>query len=640
MPSTPLLANQVRLQRVIFALFLLILCGLVGLYVYLDFHRIRTTENEKLATQATVVSLNVEQHITSIDRMIEEILALQQFVDIVQQRDHIQSLVNAIPIIRSIIVLDRAGWQVMGTRDQNNGSNFSHRPYFQSVLADPQPLKLHISPPYLTLRGDLSIALSKAIFDSDGRLQGVVMVALEPSYLRRLMESTLYAADMWAALRHINGDKVIRVMGGIPGEQQDSSAGELGLKQWPPVDGRDAPLIVESQEAGAGLQLVATSTIAGYSAVEALPLQVIMGRDYDSAMTNWRRAALLQGMLLALLMVTTTAGLIFLQRRQARDTSRRTAYLRRIRRDQQRIQATERDFRIIVERTTTCIVRLDTQGRFSYVNPAFCNLFGLSEQEAIGLDFSSLVPENHIASIRLLVDETLQQLSEQQFRAACTTPHGTLHMEWALCSVVDPTQTMQGVIGIGHDISSHINLHEELRVLAERDGLTGLYNRRHFLENGSAQTAHAHRYQQALAIMALDLDHFKKVNDTYGHHAGDLALQTCARLMQQACRESDIPARIGGEEFAILLPGTPIEGAILVANRLRASIEQQAVVLDDGSSLRLTASFGVATLEENDTIDSLLQRADKALYAAKKNGRNRVEAGQAHINDNPTDSLT
>lgn len=624
MSPAPLLFNQARLQRLVFALFLLILTLLISLYAYLDFQHLRETENEKLANQATVVSINVEQHLISIDRMIEEILALQQFVDDEQQRDHIQSLVNAMPIIRSISILDSNGVQVMGTRDHNNGVSFSHRPYFLNVLADPQPLKLHISPPYLSVRDDLTLSLSKAIHDHDRQLQGVVSVTLEPSYLRRLMESTLYATDMWAALRHIDGNKVIRVMGGIPGEQQDTRSGELGLSlvPQPPRDG--TPLVIKNQDNTR--QLVATSTIAGYSAVEALPLQVIVGRDYDTAMGDWRRSTLLQGVLLALFIITTSAGLIFLQRRHARYVTHRAEYVRRIRRDQQRIQAQERDFRIIVERTTTCIVRLDAKGNFSYVNPAFCSLFGVSADDVGGMNFSSLMQDTEVESTQQILHEALQEVSEQQFRAACTTPQGTLHMEWALCSVAGPSQATEGVIGIGHDISAHITMHEKLRILAERDGLTGLYNRRHFMESGTTQVAHALRYQHPLSLLTLDLDHFKNINDTHGHHAGDLALQTCARLMQETCRESDIPARIGGEEFAILLPATPLEGALLAAERLRELIEQETVVLDDGQGIRMTASLGVATLSEHCGIESLMQRADKALYTAKQKGRNQVRA--------------
>lgn len=627
MPSNLLPANTFHLQRLIFTLFILMLSCVVGLYIYLNHQQIRHSENQKLVAQANVVAVNIEQHITSLDRVIEEILALRQFVNAEQLRDHIQSLVNAMPIIRSISIMDHQGRQIMGTRDQYNGTDFSKRPSFQNVLTDPQPLKLHVSAPYVSVRGDWIISLSKAEHDSNGRLQGAVVVTLDPIYLRNLMESTLYAPDMWAALRHVDYDTVIRVHGGIAGEHHDVQPGEIGLSEMPQTLQDGAPMVMDSHD-GSSRQLVATSTIVSNSVVAALPLQAIMGRDYSVAMADWRRFAYLQVALLGLFIVTTTAALIFLQRRQQKYTERRAEYLQRIREDQQRIRARERDFRIIVERTPSCIIRLDENGNFSYVNPAFCALFGLTDQEAKGLSFYRLMTREDAESTRHLLRNALQQASEHQFRAECMTPHGRQHMEWALCALVGPENSLEGVIGIGHDVSAHISLHEELRTLAERDGLTGLYNRRHFVDAGNAQVAHAHRYEQDLSIILLDLDHFKKVNDTYGHHTGDLTLQACARLMQDVSRESDIPVRVGGEELAILLPSTALEGAALVAERLRSLIEQYPIELEDGDRLHVTASLSAAQLVEGDTLTSLMQRADTALYRAKQNGRNRVETAE------------
>lgn len=229
------------------------------------------------------------------------------------------------------------------------------------------------------------------------------------------------------------------------------------------------------------------------------------------------------------------------------------------------------------------------------------------------------------------VSEALQQPSEQHLRTQCLTPTGTPHMEWTLCSVAGPQSAVRSVIGIGHDISAHISLSKKLRNLADHDGLTGIFNQRSFMEAATAQIALAHRNKQPLSLIAMDLDHFKQVNDTYGHQAGDRALQICAQKMKESSREHDLPARVGGEEFAILLPGTPLEDALLAAQRLRSTIENAAINLEDGTHFHLTASLGVATLEADETLESLMKRADQALYSAKQNGRNRVEAAPALI---------
>lgn len=166
---------------------------------------------------------------------------------------------------------------------------------------------------------------------------------------------------------------------------------------------------------------------------------------------------------------------------------------------------------------------------------------------------------------------------------------------------------------------------DELERQAHSDYLTGLENRRHFLSQAENELARTLRYGRELSVMMLDVDHFKQVNDTYGHKVGDLVLKRLAELCRATLRDVDIVGRIGGEEFAVLLPETSSEHAKEAAERLCAEIASAQVKLDSGLPLRFTASFGVTTLCENDAnIDILLDQADQALYRAKEEGRNRV----------------
>lgn len=168
-------------------------------------------------------------------------------------------------------------------------------------------------------------------------------------------------------------------------------------------------------------------------------------------------------------------------------------------------------------------------------------------------------------------------------------------------------------------------VHDELERQAHSDYLTGLENRRHFLSQAENELARTLRYGRELSIMMLDVDHFKQVNDTYGHKVGDLVLKRLAELCRATLRDVDIVGRIGGEEFAVLLPETSSEHAKEAAERLCAEIASAQVKLDSGLPLRFTVSFGVTTLCENDAnIDILLDQADQALYRAKEEGRNRV----------------
>lgn len=161
---------------------------------------------------------------------------------------------------------------------------------------------------------------------------------------------------------------------------------------------------------------------------------------------------------------------------------------------------------------------------------------------------------------------------------------------------------------------------------ARQDALTGLYNRRAFLERAAEELQRSRRYGTPLALAMIDLDHFKKINDQWGHAIGDQVLITFAEVLKKSMRGVDIVARIGGEEFILLMTETPIEEAVRVAERIRKDIEAAELQLAD-TRLRWTASIGVTLLlNGDDSIGTALGRADKALYRAKDKGRNRVEA--------------
>ncbi|HQD83704.1 MAG TPA: GGDEF domain-containing protein [Quisquiliibacterium sp.] len=174
---------------------------------------------------------------------------------------------------------------------------------------------------------------------------------------------------------------------------------------------------------------------------------------------------------------------------------------------------------------------------------------------------------------------------------------------------------------------------EELHFLATRDSLTGLYNRAEFINLANGELTRAARHGFETAIVVIDLDHFKVVNDTLGHPAGDRVLRSVGAVLSAELRASDVIGRLGGEEFIVLLPQTPPALARSVAEKLRARLAEST--LDPESpALRITASFGVASASPQDgsaDFEAIYQRADAALYRAKGDGRNRVcvaDAGQ------------
>jgi len=167
-------------------------------------------------------------------------------------------------------------------------------------------------------------------------------------------------------------------------------------------------------------------------------------------------------------------------------------------------------------------------------------------------------------------------------------------------------------------------MRRDLERLARTDPLTGLANRRHFMEMLEREADRCQRYLRPVSIVLLDLDHFKAVNDTHGHAAGDDVLREAARVLRSVCRDVDLAARLGGEELALLLPETESAGARAAAERVREQFGAVQHRSPAGRSFTVTASLGVATAASSCDGEALLQTADDALYRAKSEGRDRV----------------
>ncbi|HVZ74221.1 MAG TPA: GGDEF domain-containing protein [Polyangia bacterium] len=185
------------------------------------------------------------------------------------------------------------------------------------------------------------------------------------------------------------------------------------------------------------------------------------------------------------------------------------------------------------------------------------------------------------------------------------------------------------IIMFSHQEDLEVQAEQRLYASAVQDPLTGLHNRRHLDARLKSEFAFASRHQTPLSVLLIDIDHFKKINDTYGHPGGDAALKVLAERLQKTVRTEDIVARYGGEEFAVIARGIESPGAMLLGERVRLSAEQIAVP-HEGKIIKFTLSVGAATMTRERVFDvpaSLLKAADDALYQAKASGRNRVMRG-------------
>jgi diguanylate cyclase (GGDEF)-like protein len=176
------------------------------------------------------------------------------------------------------------------------------------------------------------------------------------------------------------------------------------------------------------------------------------------------------------------------------------------------------------------------------------------------------------------------------------------------------------------ELRNKIEMEKHLQKLASTDPMTDLYNRRAFFEISELEVSESKSEESPLTCLVIDIDHFKRINDTYGHDVGDKVITAVSKLMVLNTRTKDHIGRIGGEEFAVLMPKTSSEAAYQIADRLRENISKHLIAIEGNESVQITISIGLSTLndDQDETIHTLLKRADTALYKAKHNGRNQV----------------
>jgi len=299
----------------------------------------------------------------------------------------------------------------------------------------------------------------------------------------------------------------------------------------------------------------------------------------------------------------------------------------------ERLQISESQLRTIWEQAAVAMRLTDSQGLVWMVNPAYCELTGKTEEELIGKPFTVVYDSEHWEEMEAKYRERFAtQTVEPVLQRKVRLWNGReLWVEIANRFV----KTQQGVMLISFiaDRTKELTLqhelerkNQELETLATTDALTGLANRRLALTLFERELGRARRYRLLLSVLMLDIDHFKQINDTYGHLVGDEVLRRLGEVVRTNIRAVDVAGRYGGEEFLIVMPETGLEGALVFAERLRSRVADLEFDAGPGKTFRITISVGVTQCEDADaaTIDDLLAAADRALYQAKREGRNRV----------------
>lgn len=293
----------------------------------------------------------------------------------------------------------------------------------------------------------------------------------------------------------------------------------------------------------------------------------------------------------------------------------------------EQLAQSEEKYRSIFETSIQGIYRSTPEGRFLDLNPAMARIFGYASAATMLEEVQDIGQHLYISPCQrqALLSELQHSRMVADYQLQLRRRDGeTIWVEISARGIFDAQGHLLEMEGLVADVSEKRRMLEELEILARCDGLTGLCNRRHFFEIGQREIDRSIRENTPLSLVYFDADHFKNINDTHGHEAGDKVLQQIALHGSRFLRKIDLYCRMGGEEFAILLPGTPLEGALHVAEKFRAAFEEHSIPVAN-ATIRFTASFGVAQRPPCCTgIEQFVSIADKALYEAKHSGRNCV----------------
>ncbi|WP_052379859.1 MULTISPECIES: diguanylate cyclase [unclassified Pseudoalteromonas] len=279
----------------------------------------------------------------------------------------------------------------------------------------------------------------------------------------------------------------------------------------------------------------------------------------------------------------------------------------------------------VLDNVDAHIYMKNSQRELLYVNNKTAELFGFPVEDIIGKKENDILPAeiaDHFYQSDKVVFETNQK---QVIDEEVIGEDGKYCRYLSIKVPYNQEGELPAIIGFSSDVTELYQLKEQFKKQANTDPLTELYNRRFFIEQAEKEFNRTRRHNNSLSLISFDIDHFKNINDQFGHPAGDQVLIKLAKALQPVIRNEDTLARIGGEEFSLLLPETPVDVANQVAERIRQTLAKLIIKGDFQGEITMTVSLGVTSLKaEDDSFEQLFKRADKALYNAKNNGRDQV----------------
>lgn len=625
----------------------LLLIAIGGYFVYAlneDHDRIDAREAERLSHQCTVVSMNLSRQFSAINTALKGILIevptwrKQKGGQALAARQ-LKILNNAMPGVRTFLVLDAKGTVEASDKPELVGKDFSQRDYFKAILQKPNATTLYVGSRFITSRGNFTMNLVRMIPGPQGEFDGLVIAALDAEEFKVLLDSVIYRPGVRAALIHGDGVPFLMAPNSTDVEGSDLvKPGSFFTQHM--SSGRNTSVFTGTFTYEGDERMVAFQTVQAPDLSMDKPMVIAVNRRLQAMYASWNREVFKYCLFFAVLTLLMATSLSLRQRRQgvlrrvkAEHEAERQADLEALRRSEER-------FRNLTKLSSDWYWEQDDRFRF-------VRLPGDLDQR------TRSVNDTHVGKTRW--EMGAMNLTEADWKAhqSVLQSHQEFHdfemlrrsnkgrLQWTSVSgmpLFDAHGNFIGYHGVARDITERKVSDEHIKHLAFYDSLTRLPNRRLLSDRMVLAFAASKRTQRYGALMFLDLDNFKPLNDKFGHEFGDLVLIEVADRLKGCVRETDTVARFGGDEFVVILShldGDKKESltqAGQVAEKIRTSLAQPHVLCaqkDGGVAAAVkhdcTVSIGATLFFSHDESEQdILKRADKAMYEAKEAGRNAI----------------
>jgi diguanylate cyclase (GGDEF)-like protein/PAS domain S-box-containing protein len=616
----------VHRQWLVFALATLVVMLAAGGSLYDRRAKVTLQEQDRLLAATLVVQAILERNLKSINQSLHNVSTeFTKRVDRGALNEELRVIDDAMPMIQSMVVVDESGYIQASSRTEVRGltRSFRDREYFRAVQEHPGADTLYVSPPFKTILGSYTVAVTRMLVGPKGDFAGVVSALIDPTYFDSILAAVLYAPHMVAAIHHSDGTVFLLA----PSDRRALLGQNLADTDKVVVRVADSGQASDVYSGTARLtgdeRMVAIRAARFTDLNMNYPLGVTVSRPLDDVYAPWRRdVGVVSSVTLAILLMVALALSLYQSRYRhflANMASSKSSQLRAA---------------SVFTHTREGILITDATGRIIEVNDAFTVITGYSRDEAMGQNPRLLQSGRHDAAFyaamwRDLTDQGYWSGELWNRRKSSEVSAHVMNIN----AVRDDAGVTQHYVALFSDITASKVHQNELEHLAHFDTLTGLPNRLLLGEQLRLAIGQCQLSQQMLAVAYLDLDNLKSINDTYGHEAGDAVLVAVGAGLKSALRNGDILARIGGDEFVVVLVGLSqpddclaVVDALLLAATLPVTLANGMDIgaADSPLEVRVSTSIGVTFFPQDDVdADVLLRHADQAMYLAKQAGKNR-----------------